>query len=444
MAATDRVVQRTKRTGLGLLDPASGLSALYSPFMEAGLDSLGTIELRNALGAVFGVELAPTAVLDYPNVAALAGHLAGIVLPTDASFSADAPCVVPLERWDVDAFVARPPNAFEARFGAFVSGAQLFDAAAFGITSSEATLMDPQQRLLLQQAAQALYQQRAATGDELVCTHGGAFAAPERTSVMHSGISSFAFQGTNAHMLLSQHAGPPQQDAPCKFVKDLLLWQHHRYWTVYTFLVDQAAPVLSFLHDHQVGGQVLLPGTAMFDACVSAASTMANSPHPAGMSLQHISIISPVVLAAGVNDFGALQDMDVARLSAVTDVKMMAVAAFQQAALPLASHLLFSSTSSVWSQSGAGAYAAGNAYLDAHASASQHAGLPGTATQFGPFEGTGMAAMHVDGLATLGLKMLQPRQIFECHFAAGNSSNLLYGRIDAPRFFDIYSAKGRK
>ena len=35
----------------------------------------------------------------------------------------------------------------------------------------------------------------------------------------------------------------------------------------------------------------------MFDACVSAASTLANSPHPAGMSLQHISIISPVVLA---------------------------------------------------------------------------------------------------------------------------------------------------
>ena len=35
----------------------------------------------------------------------------------------------------------------------------------------------------------------------------------------------------------------------------------------------------------------------MFDACVSAASTLANSPHPGGMSLQHISIISPVVLA---------------------------------------------------------------------------------------------------------------------------------------------------
>ena len=32
MAAADRVVQQTKRTGLGLLDPASGLSALYSVF----------------------------------------------------------------------------------------------------------------------------------------------------------------------------------------------------------------------------------------------------------------------------------------------------------------------------------------------------------------------------------------------------------------------------
>lgn len=86
-------------------------------------------------------------------------------------------------------------------------------------------------------------------------------------------------------------------------------------------------------------------------------------------------------------------------------------AAFQRAALPLTSQLLFSSTSAVWSQSGSAHYAAANAFLDSHAAASQVAGLPGTAVQYGPFAGAGMAAAHVEGLAALGLKSLQPQQV---------------------------------
>ena len=39
----------------------------------------------------------------------------------------------------------------------------------------------------------------------------------------------------------------------------------------------------------------------MFDTCASAASTLANSPRPVGMSLRHISIASPVVLAGQVS-----------------------------------------------------------------------------------------------------------------------------------------------
>jgi Phosphopantetheine attachment site len=34
------------------------------------------VELRNALGDKFGVELSPTVTLDYPSIAALAAHIA--------------------------------------------------------------------------------------------------------------------------------------------------------------------------------------------------------------------------------------------------------------------------------------------------------------------------------------------------------------------------------
>ena len=46
------------------------------PSEQAGLDSLGSVELRNALTTRFGVELPATAVFDYPSVAALAGFIA--------------------------------------------------------------------------------------------------------------------------------------------------------------------------------------------------------------------------------------------------------------------------------------------------------------------------------------------------------------------------------
>ena len=48
------------------------------PLMDAGLDSLGAVELRNALGSEFGIDLPATVTFDYPSVSELADFLAGM------------------------------------------------------------------------------------------------------------------------------------------------------------------------------------------------------------------------------------------------------------------------------------------------------------------------------------------------------------------------------
>ena len=48
------------------------------PLMDAGLDSLGAVELKNALSARFGVQLPATLVMDHPTPHAIAGYLSGM------------------------------------------------------------------------------------------------------------------------------------------------------------------------------------------------------------------------------------------------------------------------------------------------------------------------------------------------------------------------------
>lgn len=54
---------------------------------------------------------------------------------------------IPYSRWDV-VHATQQVAELQASFGSFLSGAEGFDAAAFGLPEAEALLMDPQQRKL--------------------------------------------------------------------------------------------------------------------------------------------------------------------------------------------------------------------------------------------------------------------------------------------------------
>ena len=72
--------------------------AADEPLMAAGLDSLGAVQLRNAITERFGVELPPTAALDFPTVLALAGFVARAWPPPPARWQ---------RRWAAWSWIAR-------------------------------------------------------------------------------------------------------------------------------------------------------------------------------------------------------------------------------------------------------------------------------------------------------------------------------------------------
>lgn len=51
--------------------------------MEAGLDSLGSVELRTSLENAFGFEMPATVTFDYPSINALAKYIASQHTPVN-------------------------------------------------------------------------------------------------------------------------------------------------------------------------------------------------------------------------------------------------------------------------------------------------------------------------------------------------------------------------
>ena len=69
-----------------LLVPPSMHRGLFEPVVQAGLDSLGAVELRNAIASAFGVSLPATAAFDHPTLT----HMAAYVV-TSRQFQAASP-----------------------------------------------------------------------------------------------------------------------------------------------------------------------------------------------------------------------------------------------------------------------------------------------------------------------------------------------------------------
>nr|VFK55470.1 MAG: malonyl CoA-acyl carrier protein transacylase [Candidatus Kentron sp. TUN]VFK61399.1 MAG: malonyl CoA-acyl carrier protein transacylase [Candidatus Kentron sp. TUN] len=179
------------------------------PFLDYGLRSATAMDLLKELGEWLDRPLSATLTYDYPNINALARHLADAQKPneipeshismsgfhTRKSVNTDPIAIIglscrfpkaknPDEFWQVlkngvDTITEVPssrrmPSEPAVLWGGFVDDVDLFDPAFFGISAREAETMDPQQRFLLEVGWEAL-EDAGIVVDSLAGSHTGVF-----------------------------------------------------------------------------------------------------------------------------------------------------------------------------------------------------------------------------------------------------------------------------
>ncbi|WP_405111672.1 SDR family NAD(P)-dependent oxidoreductase [Micromonospora sp. NBC_01405] len=121
--------------------------------------------------------------------------------------------------------------------------------------------------------------------------------------------------------------------------------------------------------------------------------------------------LTAVVHAAGAGDVGLLAETDLAGFAAVLAGKVAGAVHLDDLLgdRPLDAFVLFSSIAGVWGSGGQGAYAAGNAFLDALADQRRARGLAATSVAWGPWADGGMAGVEAQqALARRGLGAMAP------------------------------------
>ena len=198
------------------------------PLMAAGLDSLGAVELRNAIQRSLGVDIPSTFVFDYPTIDAMSGYLvehgkvmkSSVVAPVEEvsifkprtiefgdvkllalssripggvpiSTGIDASSSIPLNRWDL-CHEERVLGEAPIRFSMFLDGVDMFDSTLFNISKNEASIIDPQHRNLLECSYEAMHSS-ASIPKRLV--NSGVFvgiASTEYRVVVHDHLTGYS------------------------------------------------------------------------------------------------------------------------------------------------------------------------------------------------------------------------------------------------------------
>ncbi len=132
---------------------------------------------------------------------------------------------------------------------------------------------------------------------------------------MLAGVSSFAFMGTNSHLVIcsgattSSVAMAPPPGTTCS------MWRRSRLWVAAevrlmarsvqpapgaaAFHADLASPRLAWLRDHVVGGRPIVPGAAFIEMALASLSLLVSETPESSvlLSLTEASIPSPLALA---------------------------------------------------------------------------------------------------------------------------------------------------
>ena len=143
-----------------------------------------------------------------------------------------------------------------------------------------------------------------------------------------TGVSSFAFQGSNAHLLLAvQPASAAAAAAAGAAAQAAQTWRRRRAYVLppahalvhaalalagaaagagaarAVFTAALGHPLLAFLSDHAVGGAVLVPGAALLEAALAGGYALLGDSGGGGgrplLALAGVAIVAPLALPAG-------------------------------------------------------------------------------------------------------------------------------------------------